>query len=318
IEYEAFDMNGERVKVNNFLMLPKGVQYAYASGVFSSSILESLPDTLDFDFSNRIDGNLYFEQPKVTVTIGNSFGLPADLRFSQFDIVTKNGTLLPLESEFIDEGFQFNFPSFEEVGETKTTKFVFDHTNSNLPEIIGAGPVGLLYELDAITNPEEDTPGFLTDESAFSYHVEAEFPLFGRLQDLIVRDTLPLEAALEDLDDVRALEFKVVTENRLPLATELQAYFLTETGNVLDSLFTEDVTTIIEAAPINASGETLTSNRKIIFATMDNARIKNIQNARQVLIDATFNTSQNLGSTTSVRIQNDQILDIRMGIKARL
>ena len=315
IRYEAYDDNGERVKVDNFLLLQKEVDYSYASGVFTSSILENIPDTLAFDFTEQIEGDLYFEQPKVTITIGNSFGLPADLRFSQFDIVTKDGSILPLESEFIDNGFLFNFPDFDEVGETKQTVFTFDRNNSNLDQIIGAGPVGLVYELDAITNPDEDTPGFITDESAFSYSIEAEFPLFGTIRDLKLRDTLDIDLSFESIGNVEEMEFKLITENEIPLGASVQAYFLSDT-QLLDSLFIDGTQNIVQAASVDSAGNSAKASTQTTFISVDETRLNTIETANKILIEATFNTSAD--SENSVRVEKDQTLAIRMGVKATL
>lgn len=314
-KYEAYNRSNERVTVDNFLMLQKDVDYSYAAGVFTRSLLENLPDTLEFDFTEQIDGDLYFEEPKVTVTVDNSFGFPAELSFGRFDIITKDGSLLPLESDLIDNGISFNFPSFEEIGEVKETQFVFDHTNSNLPKVIEASPIGLIYELDATTNPNEDTPGFLTDESIFAYSVEAEFPLLGTITDLKVRDTLDIDINFESLESLEEMEIKMVTDNGLPLSASVQAYFMSGT-QILDSLFIDGARDIIQAASIDSDGNVTKMNSQTTFIPIDNPRLENIKSANKLLLEATFNTSQD--QEVSVRIENQQTLGIRMGVKANL
>lgn len=314
VSYEAYNSDNESVKVQNFFLLQKEVEYSYASGILATSILENDTDTLTFDFADQIEGDIYFEEPKVTITIGNSFGLPANVRVSRFDILTKSGTVLPLESVFVDNGFDFNFPGFDEVGVIKETEFVFDRSNSNLDVIIGAGPVGLIYELDAITNPDEDAAGYLTDESIFEYTIEAEFPLHGTIRDLVRRDTQELNLNLNDFEAVEELEFKIVTENGIPLGADAQIYFATET-QVIDSLFSDGKSSIIQSASVDGLGNVSKSATQINFVPISKNRLLNIETADRIYIETVFNTNQERG--ISVRVTNDQTLGIRMGVKAQ-
>ncbi len=314
VRYEAYNEANERVKVNNFLLLQKDVQYSYASGVLESTILENTNDTLAFDIYDNVSGSVYFEDPKVVINIGNSFGLPANIKVSRFDFLTKEGDILPLESEYIDNGFAFNFPDFDEIGETKETQFIFDNSNSNLSDVIAAQPVGLIYELDAITNPNQDTRGFLTDSSAFSYSVEADFPLYASIRALEVKDTSDFDINIDNIDNIEALEFKLITENNVPLSAAVQAYFAS--GNqVLDSLFVSEKQNIIEAASVDVNGNVTATNSQTIFIPFDKNRIQNLDKANKIYLHAVFNTEQN--NDTSVRIENGQELNVRVGVKIK-
>lgn len=314
INYQAVTEAGMAVTLEQFFMLPKDFDYAYAEGLLGSQAFESDQDTLDFDYyDNWVEGNVAFQNPKVILNIDNAFGFPAIALAETFEILTIEEQMLPLESVLIDNGFTFNYPTLEEIGAIKSTQFVFDKDNSNLVEVISAGPNAVIYDLDVVTNPATNSTGFLTDSSFFSYSIDAEFPLEGNISNFSINDTSQVD--FSSYDQIEGAEIKLITENSIPLATQIQAYFLDDKGTVLDSLF-EESTTLIAAAETDQAGNVGKATEQVSFIPIDALKFDQIRTARFLILNTSF-SSPNDGNALS-RIKKDQFVAVRMGMKVKV
>ena len=314
IQYQAKQTTGTPVKVSNFLMVPKNFDYYYAEGFLGSQIFESDEDTLDIDYYDSwTDGEVAFKNPRVIINILNSFGFPAIARVERFDVITLDNTNLPIESAFVKDGFPFNYPTFQEIGQVKTSTFVFDTENSNMEDIIRAGPTALIYDLDAISDPNVDARGFITDSSYFAYSVDAEFPFEGSLQNFTIRDTSKIN--FEELEKVKTASLKTIITNGVPLGATVQGYFLDDKGKLLDSLFTT-TTQLVAPARVNTAGSVTQTEEKTTFVELDEIKLNRIRNATNLVIEAVFSTA-NEGST-DVKIFSTQSIQVRIGMKIGL
>ncbi|MEN0048887.1 MAG: hypothetical protein AAF806_17620 [Bacteroidota bacterium] len=314
IRYDAKIQTGQSVTVTNFFMLPKDLDYSYAEGALGSQAFESDQDTLEFDYyDNWTGGNVAFEKPKVTLNIINAFGFPAVAMAETFDILTIDDQTLPLTSNLIDEGFAFNYPELNEVGSIKTTQFTFDENNSNIVEVINAGPNAVIYDLDVVTNPMSNSKGFLTDSSYFAYSIDAEFPLEGRISNFTILDST--EVDLSSYDQIESAEFKVIVENGIPLETTLQAFFIDDKGNVIDPLF-ESTQVIANPAQVDDNGSVTETGDGTFFIELDAEKFNRIRDAAYLRLVSSF-SSPNNGRRT-IKIFNDQSISVKVGLKIKV
>lgn len=312
VDYTAVDSDGIEVPPSeNTFILVQNLAFSYAEGYLGQIEHSSGRDTIEIDFfDNWIRGDVFFEDPVITFNFENSFGIPTRSIIDIFNIITVEGDILPLESEFITNGIDFPYPTLDEVGQVKSQDFAFNRNNSNIREVLGAGPVAIDYDVDATTNPEGDPnlKGFVTDSSYYVVKVDVDLPLYGWAINFSVRDTFDLN--LNSLEDVDYAEFKLVTENEMPVAIGVQGYFRSADGTVLDSLFTGS-TRVIEGAPVDAVGTPTGSLETVTFVDFPQARYKNIQNATALEIVATFFTTTD--GQQSVRILADQDVKVKLG-----
>lgn len=317
VEYEVVSAQGQPVTdAANGIVSIKDLAFSYAEGYLGNIVYEGGRDTILIDFfDNWVRGDVYFEQPTVTFNFENSFGLPTRSLIKTFNVITVNGELLPLESAFVNNGIDFPYPGLNEVGQVKTRQFVFNRENSNIDVILGAGPTAIDYDVDAQTNPEGDTGvrGFITDSSYYKVKVEVDLPLYGRADDFATRDTFFID--LSSYESIRGAEFKLVTENGIPLSTELQGYFVSPEGVVLDSLLPAS-SRPIGAAAVNSQGAVTEPNRVITFADFPADRFEAIRPADRLILEARFSTTAD--GQQSVRITNDQRLLIKLGAIIRV
>ena len=287
------------------------LEFAYAEGFLGKLVYEGGRDTIEIDFFDSwVQGEVYFEDPSFTFIINNSFGIPTRSQINIFEVFTVRQEKLPLESPDIDNGIDFPFPELNEVGQTKSKTFLFDKENSNIREILGAGPLAVDYDVDAVTNPDEDFTirGFVTDSSEYNVQVEVDLPLYGSIKEYAAFDTIAVD--FEDFEEANAAEFKFVAENGIPLEVKVQGYFVDANQQVLDSLFKE-TELIIDGAPVDANGIPTGINRVETFITFEGNRFGQILDAEEIQLQVLFSTT-NTGNE-SVQIINTQNIRIKVG-----
>lgn len=313
LEYTALRPDGATDTLENFIMTLKDLRFAYAEGFLGQQDYDTDRDTIPIDFfENWQQGRVFFEEPSINISINNSFGIPTRSVVNAFEVMSATGETIALQSPVLEEGIDFNFPTLNEVGETKTTLFSFTNENSNIAEVLGSTPVAVIYDVDAATNPDAETTvsGFVTDSSKFSVNVEVDLPLYGNADGFVVTDTLAINFG--DIEEVATAEFKVITESDLGLDVELQAYFTDANGTILDSLFKEK-TLLVEGATVDDEGVSTSRTKTTEFIDFPADRFTNILNANQLLIRSNFSTIDN--GQTSVKVFATDAVDLRIGLK---
>lgn len=315
--YSATDLGtGEQhvFPLGLFNMFISNIEFSLFVGYFGRVIHESSPDTIRIDFFDSwTRGDIYFEEPKISIYSNNSFGVPTQAIIHYFDVNTINEGVISLQSPYIDTPPYFSYPSYpDELGVTAVDTFIFDYQNSNMPHILGAGPKEVVYFVEAITNPDEDENirGFITEESEYLFIVEVDLPLYGSASGFTVTDTL--EWDFSGYDDVQSAEFKIVSDNELGVEVRLQGYFIDEAGQVLDSLF-EKKEPILAAAPVDDNGETTGLGKSTLFSDFTAEEFEKIRAAKQIILTTEFYTAEE--GQKSVRVKKDQEMNIRMGLK---
>lgn len=317
VEYEAY-RNGVRDTVSNFLMSFSNMTFAYAEGYLGQQIYDSAVDTIEIDFfEDWQQGRVYFENPTIDIRVDNSFGIPTRSIVEIFEVITVEGETLPLVSSVTtgDGAVDFGYPLPEEVGETKTTVYTFNTDNSNIADILGSTPSALIYDVDAVTNPDSNQAirGFITFDSRFTINVQVDLPLYVQASGFLISDTFDIDFSA--YDEVEYVEFKIITENELGVAIGMQAYFADENGVILDSLLNE-TTNIIDAAPVDNQGIVTEIKKVETFVTLDKAKFEKVKNAKSMILDTEFSTLNN--GNTSVKIFSEDGANIRMGMKVGL
>ncbi|MCB0638725.1 MAG: hypothetical protein KDC54_18975, partial [Lewinella sp.] len=295
----------------NTVLLFQNLAFAYAEGYLGKERYVGGRDTIEIDFfDNWIQGDVWFEDPVITFQFENSFGLPTRSEINVFQILTVEEDVLPLESDFVIDGIDFPYPTLEEMGQVKTSSFIFNKDNSNIREVLGAGPIAVDYDINALTNPDEDPTirGFITDSSYYRVQVFVDLPLHGSAIDFTVLDTFDLN--LDEFTGVDYAEFKLVADNGMPVAIGVQGYFLDEYGQVLDSLLTTEER-IIRGAPVSVDGLPTATEKAVTYRDFSGEAFTRIMPAKKLALTATFYTTTD--GQQSVKILADQEVRVRLG-----
>jgi hypothetical protein len=307
--------DGVRVKLPLVLFQIQGVTFSYLEGYFGFEEHTIERDTITMDiFKNVLQGNLEFADPRVTIFVDNSFGFP--LRSSVKVLRVSNETQsADLESPILNSGFDFAYPSLQEVGQVKTTSFYFDRNNSNIREVFNLYPIYLDYQINAISNPDKivDLIGFTTDSSYFALRVQVELPLLGKADGFAGDKTYDVD--FSSLKNMKQAELKLVAENGLPVEILAQATLLSASGDSLGVLL-QGYDQVLKAAPVGADGKSNGLSRKETFIFADAALLETMRQAKKIRVDARFSTSE-MGQR-DVEIRSTDAVNIRMGIRAVL
>lgn len=330
--YEAFQ-NGQPIVIPEASpgtpgigMSISGMNFSYMEGYWGYTEYPLTLDTIDIDINQtNLDGNVFIKNPRVTLTISNSWGFPTRGVANVFEFIGKDGVTYPLTTSMFgpDKGVDFEYPQWikGEVGQTKITRITLDESNSNIAEIFNAQPVKLIYDVQGVANALQDPSiiGFLTDSSTIKLQVRVELFLEGSARNFSAEQDLNLNfgdignVAIEDLESV---EFKLVTENSAPISTALQIYFQDSLGVVIDSLFESAAAFVMTSAPVNSEGVSTGSSRKETFIPMDRQRFERVRNASKAKLITYFTTAQD--GMVPVKLLADNSARVGMGIRVRV
>ncbi len=309
IEYTATNSNGVPVLLNNFFIRFDNIKLSYAQGFLGTNVYDGPLDTIEIDFFDAwIAGDVYFERPEITYILENSFGIPTRSIVNRFDVVNIEGASLALESPLVESGIDFPYPTLEEVGQVKTAEYLFTKDNSNIEDILSSKPDRVIYDIDALTHPDENREirGFITDSSYYKVKVLVDLPLEGSAADFEARDTV--EVNLDDFQDLDSVGVKIVAENTLPLSVDIQIFFVDENGVLTEMLSDNDIR-VIEAAPVDENGDVTGSSDLTTFIPIADSRLQALLDAKELVLKAVFSTP----SDSPVRITEEQRLQLGIG-----
>jgi len=288
--------------------------YSYAQGFLGTGTFYVPLDSIEMDlYEYFTTGDVFFEEPKMTITARNSFGFPMRTSFNVLNAITIDGEVIPFGNDVFTQGVDFNYPTIDEIGETKETVITITRDNSNLENIIGQPIIYFEYDAQVNSNPDNDMTitSFVTDTSNFYLDAEVELPLFGRVDGFAVTDTLDFELD-ETFDNVGDVEFKLVTVNEFPADVELQIVFVDENYNIVDRLL-DPAEQLFASAQVDDLGELVESARKETFIPLTRSRFNNInENAKYMFVQVRI-WSFNDGDT-SVRVFSDTEVTVKLGV----
>lgn len=315
--YTARTEDGTEIKLDHGQMNFDLIKFSYIEGYVGYHIFPIEGSIIDVRlFDNWLSGTFDFENPKITLSLDNAFGLPVRSKVNKMELTSVTGNTVGLQSPFVDNGIDFLYPSFEEIGQIKTTYFDFNRDNSNIREIFNEKTKYISYDISALVNPDKDSTkiGFVTDDSYFIVNVAAEIPLLGSVNNLVVTDTVDLD--LGEISHVNEAELKVIFGNGFPADIRVQVQFLDNSGRVVDELF-DGQGLEIEAAPLNESDRVTQPSEKIFFVKMDRDRYDKIKDADKMVVLGHINTTDS-DQSRSLWIYDDYGIDVKMGAKLKI
>jgi hypothetical protein len=304
------------------------LKFTYVEGYWGFQWYKLTRDTIEIDINqSELKGDLKIKAPNVTMRIKNSWGFPTRGQIKFLSFIGQNDEVIPLISNGVFETDSFDYVDFNypkwingEVGQTKYTDIVLDSTNSNIADIFNSQPKRLIYEVDGISNANNDLGliGFITDKSVLALQIRVELVLEGSVRNFGAEQVMNLdfgEFGSLDSAGVEEVEFKLVTENSAPITSNAQIFFRDENGNAIDSLFVGGPRDIIRSAPVNSEGASIGTTRTEEFVTMTSAQFDKIRTAKDAFLKVYFTTANN-GDTFVKLLSTDKIV-VKMGAKVK-
>lgn len=271
-------------------------------------------DSIDIGFlSNTIEGTLNLAPASIgfDIEIRNSYGLPIQLTIDPFHTVAQNRPQVNINLFGHGSPNSFTIQAPEQPGQTAVTQV---ETNSNLAEAISSLPDYIVFDITALTNPGNNLNdvNFILDNSRFEVDLTIQAELFGRVDALILRDTVEFNLDTEQADSLQLL---VNITNTFPLNAALQIYFSDPEFQVLDSLFSND-THLISGAPVGGGPDFRTTQPETKFTIVEvpPGKIENLAKSDHLIIVTTLSTTDN----AYAKIYTEYYIEIELATKASL
>jgi hypothetical protein len=261
-------------------------------------------------FRDLNGGVLYFQDPKIELTISNTTGIPVN--------VFLDGVYAPENSE--DQQLSgpdlTNFPQISPAafpGDIAVTEHVISNAGTDPPlsSLLDEGPFELIYFSELSINLDGPTQNFLLDTSYIACHVDMILPFFGYADNFALSDTLDLDLEAELLnaqdgnlgwEDVKKVTLRLIADNGLPIQIAGQVYFADTNNVIIDSLFQNQYEAIFEAGYVDFSlpdtdpnyGKVIAFTRKITDVVLTSAQLKALSDAgsKKVILRSRANTNE--------------------------
>jgi hypothetical protein len=314
ISYQANKTNGEFVSLNNqgFYEITR-FESKTMKGYFGQFLLVLPKDSIRFDFFKnwKPNGKIRFSEPKFILDFDNSFGFPLQLRYTSAESNNLAGQKVSLQSP-LTTGVNLSFPTLNEIGLSKKTSLAVDSKNSNLTDVISSYPTMFSHTIIGITNLGNTTKntGFLNDDSRLKTSLSVEIPLIGTAENFTAFDTLALD--LSKFSEVAAAEFKITTDNEMPIDMTIQGYFVSSTGAIIDSLVQKEPL-ILRGAPTTAAGTTIGTSLAYNFIKVDATKFTRIRSSKKIIMKYSVSSTNN--GANSVRINSSQKFGVKLGVR---
>ena len=150
----------------------------------------------------------------------------------------------------------------------------------------------------------------MTDTSSFKLQVDLDLPIYGSAKNFVVSDTFPID--LSNYTNVTNAEFKVITDNGMPIDLAMQGFFANANGTVIDSFYTNS-TVVLKGAPVGSDGlpRSIQTNESSVKVEAD--KLKRVLPAKKLIIRYSFSTTNN--GSVPVKLTSTQDVRVRIGVK---
>ncbi len=293
---------------------PAKITIDYVDGYLGQKTWSVDVDDVNFDALANLGKGLSLTNPKMSIIVKNSFGIPILLELS---IVAKDdkGASVDMQPPFMN----FGYPSISQAGTTVNSKFDIDKTNSKIVQALGLPPTKFAIAGKAYLNKDgfKGYNDFADKKSNLNISFEANLPLSIIAQDFSISDTADVQDIFKGVDQFEYLELKIKTTNGFPLEGTLDLYFANAKGVIIDSLTN---TTLIASGIVDATNRVITRSENMTSILLDAKKLSRIAsntNYAQKIIFKTHFYTYNKG-TQSVNIHTDNKLDIALAFRAKL
>ncbi|MBN2667589.1 MAG: hypothetical protein JXR60_00040 [Bacteroidales bacterium] len=321
--------SGEELSIN---IKMKNMDFQSIYGYVGQHAINIPKDTVHIDiFDKAFNGQVYFHDPSLTITMTNFLGLPISIAFDSLYTYSNiigdfNGYRYPGSNPL-----DINRPSNE--GESANTQEYFNVQDfPELRQIVAESPKYVFFDVNGIVNPNgyvASPPNFVNDSSRFNVNMELKLPLEGNaVYSFVDTVALDIESNYEDIAKyfVEA-EFRTVFDCFMPTNAYAQVIFTDSLYIPIDTLYktTQIGERLINSAVLNNEGRAITPVRTITDIVFGNGPqyehdINNLERVKYAVIIATVQTNlQNqVGQAFPlVKFYSDNYIEVKFGLKGQ-
>ncbi len=310
--------NIENFDSSNFVdlqVLTSGITVDYAEGYFGTiNVAGDSIKPIDIAFFDKISEGLKLDDPKLTLDIYSSIGVP--IKFN-YDFTASNSNSKKSQPLQIP-AFELAYPLVSDIGganEIKKTTQIIDKTNSKIVDFVALAPNKITIAGEVLTNvghtPSETQ--FISSKSAMSVNMSMDLPAGFYANNLTLVDTF--EFGLDMFNNFKQASIIARVDNGFPFGTKINMVFLDTANKAVDSVAVND---LLMSSVTDANGRTIQRGISKFELPFNEARIAtlNTTKVKKIKLVTTLAT-ENQGSKV-VRIYSDYDLKISLGIIGRV
>lgn len=310
--------SGTEIDPQGFAVGMDSLSFSYVEGSFTPAEILVKVQTSGNSFFSRFEGSsVQLEAPRLYIDAENGLGVPLVLSFDEFTGIKDGVAQVSLQNQTLANGIELAYPSLSQVGQTRRTELAMDNSNSNLSELLellpdsirSASRVGILPAAGSASTH------FIDESSHLTVRVRSEIPLDFSTPGITYRDTFQLTSDFPEPDLVEWVEFKMITENGLPLASELQIFFYDSNRQLIDSLYDQGAR-LMEPAPVDTDGRPSSTAQQELFVTLTREEYERFSDA--AFLGYRINLRTTGAGSFPVKLYNGQQLGIKLGLRALL
>jgi hypothetical protein len=299
-----------------------GWEFSRIFGNFGQQIVSIDRDSINLNvFNNSSGGYFALVNPKLKLTVNNSFGFPVNIHFNTFESYNQiTGVITPIALTTFPNPFAINYPALNQIGSTVSNNLLINKTNSNVDSLITPTPKFFIFGIEGRSNPVgppvPPATNFMTDQSRFKIDMEVELPLEGFAYGFSIVDTLDFEFG-ENIEEVEKVLFRINVENGFPVDLRMQMVFLDQFLIPVDTMLSI-YSNLVASGSVGANGKVSSPTTKITDVTYNRARIENLNKAKYVIVRGESNTLNASGANPSnpiIKLYDDYFFNVRVGMK---
>ncbi len=292
---------------------PSAIELKYVDGYLGSRSFSLSDETISFPDLERFAKGITLTNPKMTIRVKNSFGLPIQVNL---ELVAKNDKGATVDVD--PDSMVFGFPSIANAGTTVSSTFSIDKDNSNIVPALALPPTEFMVKGTAYINKEgfKGYNDFVGDYSKLSLAFEADVPMSLMAKDILIQDTSnDVSSTLDGAEAFEFLELKIKTVNGFPMDGTLDLIFVDSAYNALDSVTN---TTLIASGVPNSTGDVITATENNTSFLLSNSILQNIGGGKckYILFKIKLNTYSN--GSVSVNIKAENRLFVALAFRGKL
>lgn len=264
-------------------------------------------------------GNLYFIDPRVSINVLNSIGIPTAVTIEKLWAHNEVDNVSFDITNHLGSNNYFEIPS-PAINATKPVSFTMTYTNANtdnsLDEMFNLKPDRVYFKVKTQINPKGQAVNFFNDTNSLFANLKVQLPLFGHFDHLTIQDTF--EYNVNKHNEVEYMVFRSKITNGLPLTARMQVYFTDSLFNLLDSL-TGPNQILIKEAPVDPATFLPYPGQFGLKDTsfyLDHTRLDNLISARKIMVRAVLNSAEN--GIPNIKIKAAQFMRINFTAQVKL
>ena len=264
-------------------------------------------------------GDIYFVDPKVSMTVVNSIGVPARITVEKLEAKnSSSGNTLDIADRLGSNAIiPIPCPSITATQPAVTTiEYTNANTGNSMDALFNIKPDDVYYKIKTEINPGSQSLNFFSDTSSFYADLRVQLPLYGHFTNVIAQDTFPF--TLNDQKEIERVEFRTKIVNGLPLRARVQVYFTDKYFNILDSLTGND-NILIDEAPVDPATHLPRPGMYGVRDTsffLDHERMLRLEGAEKMLVKAMLNSTDE--GQTNVKIRANQMLKMNFSARVKM